>query len=90
MREHCTAGWESNFPEFSKAGSDQVREALAHFVGDVSPEQDRAWRDSIPWLQREVDVLGSEVDSADDHGAVLEYELPMESQRPIRSGRAGD
>ena len=82
MHDRCTAGWESSFPEFSKAGSDQIQSALREFVGDVSPQQDRAWRDSIPWLQREVDLLGTAVDSAEDHGAVLEYELPMESRRP--------
>lgn len=76
------AGWQSNFPSFSSASAGDVQSALCDFVGDVSPEQDRAWRHSIPWLQREVGNLGASVQSAEDHGTVLEYELPMESRRP--------
>lgn len=82
MRDRPIAGWESSFPGFTEAESGEIRQALADFVGDVSPEQDRAWRQSIPWLQREVGDLGRSVRSAADHGTVLEYELPMESRRP--------
>ena len=77
-----TAGWTSSFPIFSTASAADVRSALTDFVQDASPEQDRAWRDSIPWLQREVQALGDVVGDPDRQSTVLEYELPMESRRP--------
>jgi len=54
---------------------------LHSFVRDASPEQVRAWGDSIPPLQREVDeVLVRDV-LAKHYSAILEYELPLESRR---------
>ena len=41
-------GWESDFPEFRSVQPSVVRERLESFVTDASPEQVRAWRDSIP------------------------------------------
>ena len=75
-------GWESDFPEFSSVQPSVVRERLESFVTDASLEQVRAWRDSIPPLQREVDeVLVRDV-LAKHYSAILEYELPLESRRP--------
>jgi hypothetical protein len=75
-------GWESDFPDFQTAKPSVIRERLAAFVRDASPEQLRAWADSIPPLQHEVGevLLTSRV--ARDYSAILEYELPMESRRP--------
>ena len=75
-------GWESDFREFSSVQPSVVRERLESFVTGASPEQVRAWRDSIPPLQREVDeVLVRDV-LAKHYSAILEYELPLESRRP--------
>ncbi len=82
MSDRRQAGWTSSFPIFSTASAADVQSALTEFVPDASPEQDRAWRDSIPWLQREVRALGDVVGDPDQQSTVLEYELPMESRRP--------
>jgi hypothetical protein len=75
-------GWESDFPEFTSAQPSEVRERLASFVADASPEQVRAWRDAIPPLQHEIEeVLVRDV-LARHYSAILEYELPLESRRP--------
>ena len=75
-------GWESDFPEFRSAEPAEIRKRLHSFVRDASPEQIRAWGDSIPPLQREVDeVLVRDV-LAKQYSAILEYELPLESRRP--------
>ena len=75
-------GWESDFPAFRSTPPAKVRERLESFLPDASPEQLRAWRDSIPPLQQEVDeVLVRDVLAA-RYSAILEYELPMESRRP--------
>ncbi len=51
-------------------------------VPDASESQVRAWRDSIPALQREGQQLLVHERSAPTYGTILEYELPMESRRP--------
>ena len=56
--------------------------SLADFVRDASPEQVRAWDESIPPLQRE---FGEAIDydgEARSYEAILEYELPLEFRRP--------
>lgn len=84
------SGWDSDFPTFRTAQPSIVRERLEEFVADASPEQVRAWRDSIPPLQREVDeVLVRDV-LAQRYSAILEYELPMESRRPDAVFLVGD
>lgn len=75
-------GWESDFPSFRSAPPARVRESLHKFVNDASPEQVRAWTDSIPPLQREVDEVLVRDAIAIKYSAILEYELPMESRRP--------
>jgi hypothetical protein len=59
-----------------------VRARLQDFVADASPEQVRAWDDSIPPLQREVDAVLEREEIAREYTAILEYELPLESRRP--------
>jgi len=55
---------------------------LQSFVADVSPEQVRAWTESIPPLQSEVAEVLRASAAARHYSAILEYELPMESRRP--------
>lgn len=75
-------GWESDFPEFSAAVPRRIREELQKFVTDASPEQQRAWADAIPPLQREVHEVLVRDAIASRYSAILEYELPMEARRP--------
>ena len=76
------SGWESDFPAFTEAKISAVRDRLKAFITDASPEQVRAWSDSIPQLQDEVEevLLGNAL--AKRYSAILEYELPLESRRP--------
>jgi hypothetical protein len=76
------SGWDSDFPVFKSAQPDDVRQQLEAFISDASPEQVRAWRDSIPSLQREVERVLVRDGLAQHYSAILEYELPMESRRP--------
>jgi hypothetical protein len=54
MTDRARTGWDSSFSEFREAPARQVREKLAAFIRDASPEQIRAWDDAIPPLQAEV------------------------------------
>lgn len=58
-----------------------IRLRLGRFVGDAGASQDRAWRDSIPLLQREAGEMVVEESVARDYEAILEYQLPLESRR---------
>lgn len=80
--ERARYGWESDFPTFSETPPARVRESLRKFVTNASPEQLRAWNDSIPPLQSEVEEVLVADALARDYSAILEYELPMESRRP--------
>lgn len=75
-------GWQSDFPEFKSSDPRAIRERLQSFVRDASPEQVRAWSDSIPPLQREVGEVLLRARLAERYSAIIEYELPMESRRP--------
>ena len=74
-------GWESDFPSFAKASSIDIRRSLKAFVSDASSEQERAWADSIPLLQDEVEEVLLKNELAKDYSTILEYELPLESRR---------
>ncbi len=80
--EHARYGWESDFPQFRSTPPNEVRERLEAFISDASPEQIRAWKDSIPPLQREVGEVLLRDELAKHYSAILEYELPLESRRP--------
>ncbi len=83
MSEHrARYGWESDFPGFADASSIDVRKKLKHFISDASPAQERAWSNSIPQLQDEVEEVLIRNQLAKHYSAILEYELPMESRRP--------
>jgi Uncharacterized conserved protein (DUF2075) len=75
-------GWQSSLETFSRSEPRVVRLNLQQFVADASPEQVRAWDQSIPWLQRECRELEVRDYSATEYTAILEYELPRDSRRP--------
>ncbi len=75
-------GWQSNLERFSRSEPRVVRLQLQRFVTDASPEQIRAWDQSIPWLQRECRELEVRDAAAHEYTAILEYELPRDSRRP--------
>ena len=84
-------GWTSDFRTFRSEPRDAVVDSLRLFVRDASPEQVRAWTDSVPRLQHEVGEIVHVDSAAGGFSAILEYELPLESRRPdaillLRSG----
>src|SRR5688500_13904819 len=76
------AGWDSSFSEFREAHPRRIREQIASFVADATPELIRSWDDAIPPLQAEVSEVLVRDELARHYSAILEYELPMESRRP--------
>lgn len=81
MTEDVRCGWNSRFPHFRAVPSKLIRESLASYVKDASPEQVRAWDDSIPPLQREVSEILQSDERSPEYSTILEYTLPMESRR---------
>jgi hypothetical protein len=75
-------GWQSQLGTFSRTEPRVVRLRLEQFIADASPEQIRAWDQSIPWLQRECRELEVRDATAREYTAILEYELPRDSRRP--------
>ena len=80
--EGARYGWQSDFDEFRDTSPLVIRERLAEFVTDASPEQKRAWASSIPPLQTEVEKSIVRSALSAQYSAILEYMLPMESRRP--------
>lgn len=76
------AGWSSNLLCFGEAPAAYITGSLQAFVRDASPQQIRAWNDSIPELQRETGELVARGSEAGGFSAILEYQLPMEARRP--------
>lgn len=74
-------GWESDLPRFASSEPRLIKDSLASFVRDVSPEQMRAWEYSIPPLQREAGEMIAQSPNARQYTAIMEYELPYESRR---------
>lgn len=77
-----TAGWESDFPTFLGTPAGVIRYSLESFVRNPSPEQLRAWDESIPLLQKEAGEVLAINEAALGYGAILEYRLPLEERRP--------
>ncbi len=77
-----TAGWQSDFPEFTATAAGVIQTSLEAFVRDFSPQQKRAWQASIPMLQREAKEVLNQRTKAAQYSAVLEYQLPYEGRRP--------
>jgi hypothetical protein len=78
---HPTCGWNSNFLNFLKTDAKVIRGNLVQFVPDASPEQVRAWDDSIPMLQGETEEIMTEEAASQEFSAILEYQLPLEARR---------
>lgn len=79
--DQAQRGWDSNFVRFAATPSSAIVAKLRRFLNDASPEQVRAWNDSIPRLQSEVDEVRELREEAGYYTAILEYELPLESRR---------
>jgi hypothetical protein len=72
--ENC--GWASKFEVFSAASIDEVVSSLVAFVRDSTPEEIRAWKGSVPGLQKEcIKSLEKDPDRV-NYGAILEYRMP--------------
>lgn len=82
MTEVARYGWASPWQEFRATSPVVIRGSLEQFIRDASPEQIRAWDDSISPLQREVSEVMARYAPSADYSAILEYELPMERRRP--------
>lgn len=80
-RDEAQRGWDSDFVRFASTPSAAIVAKLKRFVDDASLEQVRAWDDSIPRLQNEVDEVRKLREPAGRYTAILEYELPLESRR---------
>jgi hypothetical protein len=74
-------GWDSDFKTFGASSLQEIVSKLGTFVSDASPEQIRAWRESIPKVQREVKEVLSVDGPSGSYTAVLEYQLPLEFRR---------
>ena len=74
-------GWASTAADFVAADTATVMESLEAFVPDASPQQRRAWRDSVAALRRALKDAAARDAAASGWGVVLEYELPMEARR---------
>ena len=46
-------GWASKFDVFSAASIEEIVASLVAYVRDSTPEEIRAWKGSLPGLQRE-------------------------------------
>jgi len=82
MPIQASRGWDSNFPIFTSTGRDTIMSSLMALIPDASPEQIRAWKDSIPPLQNEANEVLDADPQAKRFSAILEYVMPMESRRP--------
>ena len=80
-------GWQSSLAEFSHSEPRVVRLQLQQFVEDASPEQIRAWDQSIPWLQRECRELEVRDTAAHEYTAILENELKERMDEEIEKAR---
>lgn len=79
--DEARRGWDSDFARFATTPSRVVVARLKAFLGDASREQVRAWDDSVPRLQSEVEEVRELREDAGRYTAILEYELPLESRR---------
>lgn len=74
-------GWKSDFDEFRRRSSVEVRERIQAYYPDASYQQVRAWDESIEAMQEEITEIINQTESASRYETILEYELPMESRR---------
>lgn len=76
-----SAGWAGSFARFRVVDRDEVLEALRSFVPDAGEAQERAWRESVPFLQRETGRVAELEPRLEDGSAILEYLLLLEERR---------
>lgn len=76
-----TCGWASDLPHFRAATVDDIVGMLMSAIRDATPEQEQAWRASIPPLQRECEQLLSASESEIRYCAILEYRMPDGAKR---------
>lgn len=79
--DEAQRGWDSDFVRFATTPPSAIVAKLRRFVSDASQEQVRAWDDSVPRLQSEVDEVRALREESGRYTAILEYELPLESRR---------
>lgn len=79
--DQANRGWDSDFVRFAATPTSAIVARLRRFLVDASPEQLRAWDQSIPKLQEKVDDVRELREEAGEYTAILEYELPLESRR---------
>jgi hypothetical protein len=75
-------GWASGIPTFVGTPKATILAALIAFLPDASPEQVRAWEQSIALLQETLGAATRSLPSIAVGFIILEYELPMETRRP--------
>jgi hypothetical protein len=74
-------GWGGDFKALCGASLSEIVNALTAFVRDASPEQIRAWNNSIPLVQVEAGKVTDVKPLACDYGAIFEYKMPFGAQR---------
>jgi hypothetical protein len=79
--DEARGGWDSDFVRFVSTPANAIVAKLRTFLSGASREQVRAWDDSIPRLQVEVEQVREIRQEAARYTAILEYELPLESRR---------
>lgn len=73
--------WWTTFLSLRATDPGEILESLRAFVPDSSPEQDRAWKDSIPLIRDAARNTTTSHPPAADHAVIFEYELPREGGR---------
>lgn len=74
-------GWSGSGKDFLDSSPESICGQLESFLPDSSPEQHRAWLESVKLLKDIVAQWGS-LEPKVRSSLILEYELPMESRRP--------
>ncbi len=73
--EQARYGCGSNFLNFSSTPARVIRGRLEEFVRDAGERQVRAWDESIPPLQREVDEVLAVNEDAATYSAILRIRI---------------
>lgn len=76
-----THGWTGTVYHLRDSQVLSIRERLVRFVPDASPEQVRAWDDSIAILKQQSVQLAARDRNAERDDVILEYQVPFESRR---------
>lgn len=81
-QESDSCGWHSDFGDFYEAPAGTIVQRLTAFVRDSAAQQQDAWSQHVPNLQRECRELVSRIPEARHYTAILEYQLPYDLRRP--------